>query len=101
MDVEIINDSKISSTIKIYPCAICKEPQLSELDLRNHLLTCVKEETNVSVEDNGNNSKRSYKCIFCGKRLSSASKLKSHNFDEHQDKDVTNTKMIKMKMPIQ
>ena len=43
-DVEIIINSEIESSIRIHPCMNCKEPQLTEIDLRNHLLTCIKEE---------------------------------------------------------
>ena len=50
MDVEIINDSEIDSRIRIHPCENCKEPQLTELDLRNHLLTCNKKEQDISFE---------------------------------------------------
>ena len=53
MDVEIINDSEIDSRIRIHPCENCKEPKLTELDLRNHLLTCKNEEQENSLEVSG------------------------------------------------
>ena len=47
MDVEIINNSENDVTIQTHQCTHCNEHQLSELDLRNHLLSCLKGEENI------------------------------------------------------
>ena len=42
MDVEIVEDSEIDARLQIHQCSNCNERQLTELDLRNHLLSCQK-----------------------------------------------------------
>ena len=42
MDVEIIDNSDFDARLKVYLCSNCNQRQLTELDLRNHLLSCQK-----------------------------------------------------------
>ena len=52
MDVEIINNSENDVTIQTHQCNHCNEHQLSELDLRNHLMSCLKaEEIIIEIND--------------------------------------------------
>ena len=75
MEVEIIE----SSDIRIHKCNNCNEAQLSELDLRNHLLSCVKSEqecTDEYIEET--TIDKPYKCNLCDNEFASANTLRRH-----------------------
>ena len=53
MDAEIIEDSESDARLQINECSYCNQRQLTELDLRNHLLSCqkAKEENVIELDD--------------------------------------------------
>ena len=105
MDIEILNDAEINSKIKTYLCDICKENQLTELDLKNHKISCPKIKEENKQQDNQTKhqndhtkfqnarSKRNKKgiellksCYFCDNQITPTD-LKSHIDKFHLDKD--------------
>ena len=51
MEIEIINNTEINAKIKTLPCENCKEPQLTELDLKNHFISCSKTKEEITLEE--------------------------------------------------
>ena len=84
MDIEIINDNEINNKIKTHPCENCKEPQLTELDLKNHMKSCSKIKEEITIEEDQNKDEKGKKnsskrkkegtknlisCNFCDKDI--------------------------------
>ena len=69
MDIEIINDNEINNKIKTHPCENCKEPQLTELDLKNHMISCAKTKEEITIDEDQNKNNSSDK-ILCKKNQS-------------------------------
>ena len=64
MDIEIINDTEINTKIKTHPCDNCKEPQLTKLDLKNHMKSCSKIKEEITIEEDQNkDEKGNYKRV--------------------------------------
>ena len=57
MEIEIIIDTEIK--IKTLPCNNCKEPQLTELDLKNHMISCSKTKEEITLEEDQNKDENS------------------------------------------
>ena len=75
MEVEIIENSEI----RIHKCIHCNETLLSELDLRNHLLSCVKAEQEDDDECTEKDTiDKPYKCNLCDNEFASESTLRRH-----------------------
>ena len=76
MDVEIVKNSEDDATIQTHQCPNCSEAQISELDLRNHLLSCLKsEETIIEINDDDENGSR--ETLLCP----SVTKIGEKNFE--------------------
>ena len=69
MDVEIIDNSDFDARLIVHRCSNCNEPQLTELDLRNHLLSCqkAKEESIIELDDESHSDKEIPRVIKEGK----------------------------------
>ena len=73
---------------RLHHCSHCNEPQLSELDLKNHMLSCVKEEENINqpndMADNLPSSnvtkfgEKHFKCDTCTQSFTSRPNAVSH-----------------------
>ena len=99
MEVKVIE----SSEIRIHKCYNCNEPQLSELDLKNHLLSCVKAEQEIDDDEYTEETTidKPYKCNLCDNEFASASNLRRHLKRIHRETKQIECDICGMKIAVQ